>query len=272
MMTKKLLNSGVLLAALCLAGAVAAQSPVALATRQAELRALSAALYQRDLRDRQAVQAYARRLGIAVRRELPDGRVLELQRLLPGPLLSQRPVFYITNNIVAADTVSTDEVWPGGSAGLDLDGGGMSVAQWDGGAVFGFSYHDLMARLKVLGPDNAWQRLREIIPWFEEVQAAGGYRKYYDGSREGSLQGGGTAGGLGLVGRSALRTGAAGRGCLLAGAGLAGPARTAAGSCGTGLADPAAAGAGGIAVSWPAAGPAAGVGVGAAPVRRLHLG
>jgi len=68
----------------------------------------------------------------------------------------------------------------------------------DGGAVFGFSYHDLMARLKVLGPDNAWQRLREMIPWFEEVQAAGGYRKYYDGSREGSLQGGGTAGGLGL--------------------------------------------------------------------------
>ncbi|HET6455827.1 MAG TPA: glycosyl hydrolase family 65 protein, partial [Armatimonadota bacterium] len=29
-------------------------------------------------------------------------------------------------------------------------------------------------------------------------QAAGGYRKYYDGTREGTLQGGGTAGGLGL--------------------------------------------------------------------------
>jgi len=68
----------------------------------------------------------------------------------------------------------------------------------DGGAVLGFSYHDLMARLKVLGPDNAWHRLREILRWFEEVQAAGGYRKYYSGSREGSLQGGGTAGGLGL--------------------------------------------------------------------------
>ncbi|MCU0988797.1 MAG: S8 family serine peptidase, partial [Xanthomonadales bacterium] len=146
MMKKQLLNSGVLLAALCLAGAVAAQSPVALATRQAELRALSAALYQRDLQDRQALQAYARRLGIAVRRELPDGRVLELQRLLPGPLLSQRPVFYITNNIVAADTVSTDEVWPGGSAGLDLDGSGMSVAQWDGGAVFA-DHPDFAGRL-----------------------------------------------------------------------------------------------------------------------------
>ena len=68
----------------------------------------------------------------------------------------------------------------------------------DGGAVLGWSYHDLMARLKVLGPDNAWARLQEILKWFEEVQAAGGYRKYYNGSREGSMQGSGTAGGLGL--------------------------------------------------------------------------
>lgn len=68
----------------------------------------------------------------------------------------------------------------------------------DGGAVLGWSYHDLMARLKVLGPDNAWTRLREILKWFDEVQSVGGYRKYYDGKREGTLQGGGTAGGLGL--------------------------------------------------------------------------
>lgn len=68
----------------------------------------------------------------------------------------------------------------------------------DGGAVLGFSYHDLMARLKVRGADDAWNRLQEIIRWFEEVESAGGYRKYYDGSRPGRLQGGGTAGGLGL--------------------------------------------------------------------------
>lgn len=68
----------------------------------------------------------------------------------------------------------------------------------DGGAVLGFAYHDLMARLQVLGPDNAWTRLRETLKWFDEVQAVGGYRKYYDGKREGTLQGGGTAGGLGL--------------------------------------------------------------------------
>jgi len=68
----------------------------------------------------------------------------------------------------------------------------------DGGAVLGWSYHDLIDRVRILGPDNAWARLQEIIRWFDEVQASGGYRKYYDGSREGTLQGGGTAGGLGL--------------------------------------------------------------------------
>jgi hypothetical protein len=68
----------------------------------------------------------------------------------------------------------------------------------DGGAVLGFSYHDLMARLKVRGADDAWSRLQEVLRWFEEVEQAGGYRKYYDGSRPGKLQGGGTAGGLGL--------------------------------------------------------------------------
>jgi hypothetical protein len=55
-----------------------------------------------------------------------------------------------------------------------------------------------MARLKVRGADDAWNRLREILRWYEEVEAAGGYRNYYNGSRPGTLQGGGTAGGLGL--------------------------------------------------------------------------
>lgn len=68
----------------------------------------------------------------------------------------------------------------------------------DGGAVMGFTYYDLMARLAVRGPDSVEPRLREIAAWFDDVGAAGGYRKYYDGTRDGTLQGGGTAGGLGL--------------------------------------------------------------------------
>ena len=69
----------------------------------------------------------------------------------------------------------------------------------DGGAVMGFSYHDLMARIAHRGPDDAWARLQSIIAWYDEVRAAGGYREYYaDNPGGATLQGGGTAGGLGL--------------------------------------------------------------------------
>ena len=68
----------------------------------------------------------------------------------------------------------------------------------DGGAVLGFSYFDLMGRLRTLGPDAAWARLREILAWFGEVRAEGGYRAYYAKPGRGTLQGGGPAGGLGL--------------------------------------------------------------------------
>ena len=69
----------------------------------------------------------------------------------------------------------------------------------DGGAVLGFTFYDLMARVKVLGPDNAYERLQEILAWEKEVHSAGGYRAYYKaGKHEASLQGCGTAGGLGI--------------------------------------------------------------------------
>ncbi len=69
----------------------------------------------------------------------------------------------------------------------------------DGGAVLGFTFYDLWARLKVLGPDNAWKRLTEILAWEKEVHTAGGYRTYYKDKKQGTtLQGGGTCGGLGI--------------------------------------------------------------------------
>jgi hypothetical protein len=67
----------------------------------------------------------------------------------------------------------------------------------DGGAVLGFSYHDIMARLRTRGPDDAAKRLSAIADWFAEVRKAGGYRAYY-ADHDGTLQGGGTAGGLGV--------------------------------------------------------------------------
>jgi Glycosyl hydrolase family 65, C-terminal domain len=68
----------------------------------------------------------------------------------------------------------------------------------DGGAVLGFTYFELMSRIRVLGADDALRRLREVLAWFGEVQGEGGYRKYYAKPGRGTLQGGGTAGGLGF--------------------------------------------------------------------------
>jgi hypothetical protein len=51
-----------------------------------------------------------------------------------------------------------------------------------------------MARLKANGPDDAWRQLSEIVVWFREVQAEGGYRAYYTRPGRGKLQGGGTVG------------------------------------------------------------------------------
>ena len=45
------------------------------------------------------------------------------------------PQYYITNNINAADTVSTDECWLGGTLGLDLSGLGVTLGIWDAGRV-----------------------------------------------------------------------------------------------------------------------------------------
>ena len=141
MNTKILLNLGVVITVLCLSCVAVAQSDVALATRKAELQALSARLHKRDENNRRQAQEYARRVGIPVRRELPNGQVLELQRIDPDT----GPVFYITNNLDAADTVSTDEVRPGGSAGLNLEGYGMTVAEWDAGAIY--AHTDFIGRL-----------------------------------------------------------------------------------------------------------------------------
>jgi hypothetical protein len=69
----------------------------------------------------------------------------------------------------------------------------------DGGAVLGWTYYDLTARLKTAGPDDAAARLKAIADWFDEVQRGGGYRAYYGkDSTRGTLQGGNVAGGLGI--------------------------------------------------------------------------
>ncbi|MEW5994094.1 MAG: S8 family serine peptidase [Candidatus Zixiibacteriota bacterium] len=51
---------------------------------------------------------------------------------------SGRPVYYTIENLNAAKTISTDDVWPGGSGGYSLDGSGTASGKlgiWDAGGV-----------------------------------------------------------------------------------------------------------------------------------------
>ncbi|RMG66935.1 MAG: peptidase S8, partial [Bacteroidetes bacterium] len=59
------------------------------------------------------------------------GRIMELQGLSP----TGQPVYYETHNLDAAYSVGTEQLWSGGLLGLNLNGLGMKVGEWDGGAV-----------------------------------------------------------------------------------------------------------------------------------------
>ncbi|MGC8865092.1 MAG: S8 family serine peptidase [Bacteroidales bacterium] len=63
--------------------------------------------------------------------EEADGSIREVQGLDDRGQLW----VYGTSNLNAAKTVSTDKVWPGGGAGLNLTGNGITLAIWDGGKV-----------------------------------------------------------------------------------------------------------------------------------------
>jgi hypothetical protein len=142
MVSTNVLKTGALLALLGISAEIAAQVDVSLETHKPQLEALARTLQVRDAEDRRHVRDVALQLGIPARRELPNGRLLELQRIAPGI----GPVFYVTNNVDAADTVSTDDVWPGGSAGINLDGGGFTLGEWDAGAVYA-AHPDLAGRV-----------------------------------------------------------------------------------------------------------------------------
>jgi hypothetical protein len=118
------------------------------------------------------------------------------KRLVPGDT-SQGPDIYHWRFGPRATTLrNMDWYGQGWYAPESIPWGGQVQ---DGGAVLGFSFYDLWARLGVLGPEDCWQRLTAILDWEREVHAEGGYRKYYEGGKWGTtLQGGGTAGGLGI--------------------------------------------------------------------------
>lgn len=116
------------------------------------------------------------------------------QRIVEGDTSVGEDIYYWRFGPRATTRRNVEWYGQGWSAPHHIPWGGQVQ---DGGAVLGFTFYDLWARLKVLGPGNAWQRLKEILEWEREVRAAGGYRRYY-AQRGVTMQGGGTAGGIGI--------------------------------------------------------------------------
>lgn len=119
---------------------------------------------------------------------------LDGARVIPGDT-SQGPDIYAWRFGPRSSTLRNTEWYSGMWEPLNVPWGDQVQ---DGGGVLGFSYFDLMARLKARGPDDALRRLKAITRWFNEVQSEGGYRSYYAKPGRGTLQGGGPPGGLGL--------------------------------------------------------------------------
>ncbi len=117
-------------------GFVAAQTGDGLAKILAETNVDFLTQMSKDLGNQQeANRALALQLakdkGWVVRSVTPEGKVMELQGVDPFGY----PIYYTTNNINAARTVSTDKVWNNGGLGLNLNGTGITLRQWDEGRV-----------------------------------------------------------------------------------------------------------------------------------------
>ncbi len=102
-------------------------------TDTARLADLAAAARQEVVRWQTPAWATAR-----ARPSAPMAALLADPRLdLVGITPDGRPRLLLTHNRLAAETVGTDAVWPGGWTGLELDGSGPAgeLALWDGGVV-----------------------------------------------------------------------------------------------------------------------------------------
>lgn len=97
---------------------------------------------------REEAAEYVRRNGLPERKVYKDGTVREIKRLSP----TGKPLYNRTFNLNAARSISTNRVWIGGGAGLDLSGAGILVGVWDEAKVR-TTHDEFGARVTVM--DNA---------------------------------------------------------------------------------------------------------------------
>lgn len=95
------------------------------------LKVLSDELFLQQQASKAAALLRAAEMGWPVRSENEQGEIMELIGLDENG----HPEYYATTNTVAAATISTRHLHPGGNLGLNLTGEGTTLGEWDGGAV-----------------------------------------------------------------------------------------------------------------------------------------
>ncbi len=140
--------------------------------RRQQLQSFSAEQSAKWQEARQEVLEYAEERGIDIRKELDDGRVMELMRFDDG-----FPVYYVTQNRSSAVTSSVIEIWPGGETGLELTGDGQMLGIWEGGVPDTdhqeFTDDRLIIRDDVSSSDHATHVGGTMIAAGEEEDAQG---------------------------------------------------------------------------------------------------
>jgi len=113
------------------------------------LQALANRKYNEHRKNRAEVEEYAKKNNIPVRQTLPDGTIIEMQYLENG-----KPFYYMTNNLGAAQTTRADDLWDGGSLGLNVTGSGYDkLGLWDEGGVL-LTHQELNGRVTQVDVPN----------------------------------------------------------------------------------------------------------------------
>jgi hypothetical protein len=81
-----------------------------------------------------AARQFASKFNIPQKRQLADGRIIELQYIHENEL----PIYHITHNAGASETVSAKNIYPGSDFGVDITGEGLVAGVWDAGSVYPF--------------------------------------------------------------------------------------------------------------------------------------
>jgi PKD repeat protein len=129
-----------------------AQREILRETNRDELLRISDQLESKWAERKRNVEDFAKRNNIEIRRELPNGKVIQLVDVENG-----QPWFYTTHNTGAAQTTRANQLWTGGNLGLNLDGSSLPpLGVWDAGAVLsGHQEFTKSGNSRITQKDNA---------------------------------------------------------------------------------------------------------------------